>query len=185
MDPNSVFKELDNDQPAPGMSKIALIYGFIYAIVMNGATAAFISSSGNFGEKINQWLGIPLMIVAIILVQLAYRKACGGFMTYGKGLGIAVLMMFFASIVVGVFTYFLYSTNPAILEQIRLIQEEALVNQGMSEEEIEFSLSFTEKLQTPAFYAFAALFSYTFMGLVVGAITAIFTKRQSPQTIFE
>lgn len=184
MDSNSVFKELDNTLPTPGMSKIALIYGVIYAIVMNGATAAFIAS-GNFGGKINQWLGIPLMIMAIILVQLAYRKACGGFMTYGKGLGIAVLMMFYASIVVGIFTYFLYTTNPSILEQIRLIQEETLVNQGMSEEEIEFSLSFTEKLQTPAFYAFSAIFSFTFMGLVVGAITAIFTKKQSPQTIFE
>lgn len=184
MDSNSVFRELENDKPAPGMSKIALLYGFIYAIILNGASAAVFASE-NYGAKINQWVGIPLMILAIVLVQLAYRKVWGGYLTYGKALGIAVLMMFYASLIVGIFTYVLYKTDPTLLEQIRLLQEETLVNQGMSEEEIEMSLGFMERFQTPAFYAISSVFSLTFMGLVIGAITAIFTKRQSPQTIFE
>ena len=184
MDSNSVFKELENDNPAPGMSKIALMYGFIYAIILNGASAAVFASE-NYGAKINQWVGIPLMILAIVLVQLAYRKAWGGYLTYGKGLGIAVLMMFYASVIVGIFTYVLYKTDPNLLGQIRLLQEEALVNQGMSEEEIELSLGFMEKFQTPFFYAISSVFSLTFMGLIIGSITAIFTKKQTPQTIFE
>lgn len=164
--------------------KSAMTYGLYYALVSIALTIVFYAT-GNMASKLNQWLGIIIMIAAVVIIQLAYRKSLGGYMSYGQALVIAILSMVFASIIGAVFTYVLYKfIDPGLLEQIMLQTEEKLYQQGMPEAQIETALAVSRKMQTPGIMAIMAVFGGAFMGLVIGAIAGIFTKKQSPDTIF-
>ena len=120
------------------------------------------------------------------LIQIAYRKALGGGISYGQALGIAVASAFVASVITAVFTFILYKfIDPGLIDQIRLASEEQLYQRGMPDEQIDAALAVTSKFQTPEIISVMSVFSLTFMGLIIGAVTAIFTKKQSSDKIFE
>jgi chromate transport protein ChrA len=177
----------ENDELEPektGLWKSAMTYGLYYAIISIVITVVFYAT-GNMTSKVNQWLGIVIMIVAVVLIQLAYRKQLGGWMTYGQGLGIAVLSMVCASIITAIFTFVLYKyIDPGLLEQIRLATEEQMYQRGLPDDQISAAMAVTSKFQTPGVIALSAIFSMALIGLIIGAIAAIFTKKQSPDTIF-
>lgn len=168
----------------PGLWKSAMTYGLYYAIISIAITVAFYAT-GNMTSKVSQWLGIAVMIVAVVLIQLAYRKQLGGYMTYGQGLVIALLSMVCASIITAVFIFVLYEfIDPGLLDQIKLATEEQMYQKGLPDDQISAAMAVTSKFQTPVVIAIGSIFSMAFMGLIFGAIAAIFTKKQSPDAIF-
>lgn len=184
MEPNIINDNPAFNQEKPGLWKSAMSYGLYYAIISIVITIVFYAT-GNMTSKVSQWLGIAIMIAAVVLIQLAYRKQLGGAMTYGQSLGIAVLSMICASIITAVFTYILYKfIDPGLLEQIRMATEEQMYQRGLPDEQISAAMAVTSKFQTPAIIAIGSVFSMALMGLIFGAIAAIFTKKQSPDTIF-
>jgi hypothetical protein len=185
MEPNVLNENADLQPEKTGLWKTALTYGLYYALISIVLSVIFYAT-GNMTSKINQGLGVVIMIAAIILFQLSYRKQLGGWITYGQSLGIAVASSFFASLLIAVFTYVLYAIiDPGLIEQIKLASEEQLYQRGMTDEQINAALALTSKFQTPAMIAISSVFSLTFMGLIIGAIAAIFTKKPSPDKIFD
>jgi hypothetical protein len=168
----------------PALWKHAMLYGLYYAILANGLSI-LLHTTGNPGGTLSKWSGVVLMAVAVVVIQLAYRKAGNGYLTYGQGLGIAFLTMLCASVLVALYTYIFFKFDTSALEQIRLSAEEQLVNMGMSEDDIERALAISSRFQTPAIFAISAVFSMAFYGAVFGAIAAIFTKKQPPRSIFD
>lgn len=159
-------------------------YGLYTGVLFVILSLAFYLS-GNPTAGAYKWLSTILAIILIIVTQLQFRKAGGGYLSYGRSLGIAVLTMFFGSLIVAVFTYLQYKFDPALLEEIMLTAEERLVDQGMRENEIEFSLKILSIMQTPFMLAISSILNLVFSGLVFGAITAIFTSKKKPEVIFD
>ncbi|MFZ5431766.1 MAG: DUF4199 domain-containing protein [Bacteroidota bacterium] len=185
MEPNVLNENTDLQTEQPGVWKTAMTYGLYYALISIVLTVIFYAT-GNLTGKVSQYLGIVLLVVAIVLFQIYYRKALGGWMSYGQALGIAVASAFFASLITAVFTFVLYKfIDPGLIDQIRLATEEQLVQRGMPDEQIDAALAVSGKFQTPGIIAVMSVFSLTFMGLIIGAIAAIFTKKQSPTKIFD
>ena len=182
MEPDVINENVELEKP--GLWKSAMTYGLYYAIVSIVVTVAFYAT-GNMTSKVSQWLGIAILIVAVVLIQLAYRKQLGGSMTYGQGLGIAVLSIAVASVIGAVFTFVLYKfIDPGLLDQLILQTEEQLYERGMPEAQIDAALAVSRKMQTPGIMAIMAVFGGALMGLIFGAIAAIFTKKQSSEAIF-
>ena len=185
MEPNLLNENTDFQDEKPGIWKTATTYGLYYALASILISVIFYIA-GNMTSPISQWLGGIIMVAAIVLFQLSYRKVLGGWITYGQALGIAVASVFLSSLLTAVFTYILYAfIDPGLIEQIRLASEEQLYQRGMSDEQINATLAITSKFQTPAMIAVSSVFALTFMGLIIGAISAIFTKKTSPAKIFE
>lgn len=185
METDVLNENVELEPEKPNLWKSALNYGLYYALVSIALTVVFYAT-GNMTSKLNQWLGIVVMIAAVVIIQLAYRKSLGGYMTYGQALVIAILSMVVASVIGAVFTFVLYKfIDPGLLDQLMLQTEERLYQQGMPEAQIEAALAMSRKMQTPAIMSVMAVFGGAFMGLVIGAIAAIFTKKQSPTAIFE
>ena len=179
------FKESPETQPEnQGLWKTSVIYGLYYALISIALTVVFYAT-GNMASTASQWLGVIVMIAAIVIIQIAYRKSLGGWMTYGQGLSIGLVSMVCASVIIAIFTFVLYKfIDPDLINQIRMMTEEKLYQQGMADDQISTTLAFTEKFQTPAIISVMVIVNLAFMGLIISAITAIFTKKQAPGPIF-
>ncbi len=170
----------------PSLWRLAMTYGIYYAaIVIVMSVVAY--ASGFMLAPALQYVSIGIMIVAVVLIQLHYRKSLGGYISYGQSLGIAVASLFFGSILVAVYTYILYKfIDPALLDQVRLMTEEKLIEQGgMTQEQIDTFLEASSKFQTPGIIAISQILNLVLTGLVIGAISSIFIKKNSPDKIFD
>ncbi len=184
MEQNVLNNNTELEPEKQSVWKSAMTYGLYYALVSIALTVIFYAT-GNMTSKLNQWLGIIVMIAAVVIIQLAYRKSLGGFMSYGQALVIAILSMVFASVIGAVFTFVLYKyIDPGLLDQLMLQTEERLYEQGMPEAQMQAALAMSKKMQTPGIMAVMAVLGGAFLGLIFGAIAAIFTKKQSPEAIF-
>jgi membrane-associated HD superfamily phosphohydrolase len=179
------FREIaDSELSKPSRSRFAMRYGLYYGVLAIVLTLAFYLS-GNATAGAAKWLSTLLAIILIIVTQLQFRKAGGGYLSYGRSLGVAVLAMFFGSLIVALFTYLLYKFDPALLDETMLAAEERLVEQGRNEDEIEMSLKILSWIKTPFMLAVSSILNLVFSGLVIGAITAIFTSKKVPEALFD
>jgi hypothetical protein len=172
--------------PAPSFWRSAMTYGLYYGI-LSIVISVILYAAGLMLASWVAWITFAIMIAAIILIQMHYRKSTDGFITYGQSLGIAVASMLCASFLSAIFTYILYNfIDPGLIDQINLYAEEKMVQRGgMSQEQIDLALSFSKKFQTPPVLAVSQIFSLPLMGLIIGAITSIFIKKVSPDKIFD
>lgn len=185
MEPEILNKDTEIQAGTPNIWKSAMTYGLYFALASIALTV-ILYATNNMTSKANQWLGLVIMVAAVILFQLAYRKALGGYISYGQALGIAVLSVFFASIITAIFTYVLYKfIDPGLIDQIMLATEEKMVERGLPEDQLEAAMAMSSKFSSPGFISVISIFSLTFYGLIIGAISAIFTKKPDTKTIFE
>jgi heme/copper-type cytochrome/quinol oxidase subunit 4 len=167
------------------MWKHAITYGLYYA-ALSIVISVIAYMTGTITAQPLQWISTLIMIVAVVLIQLHYRKTLGGYISYGQSLGIAVLSLLMAAVPIAIYTWCLYTwIDPGLLEQIRLTTEEQLVGRGMSEEQISATMAFSSKFQTPAILAFSQFFNLPLTGVIIGLISSIFVKKQSPDNIFD
>lgn len=101
-------------------------------------------------------------------------------MSYGQGLGIAVIAMVFAGVIVAIYTYLLFEViDPGLKEQLRIFTEEQMMSRGLPEAQVEVASSMAAKFQKPAIMAIMVIVSYAFWGTLIGLITSIFTKKNA------
>lgn len=183
---NQTYPESTNNTEAPTpMWKSALTYGVYYAVLGIAITVIFYAT-GNMMSKALQPMGIAVMIAAIVVIQLTYRKQLGGYISYGQLLSVAVISMFFASVISSLFTYLLYAViDPGLIDQIRLATEEQLYERGMPDEQIAAAMQISSKFQSPLIMAITGLFAGPLFALIIGLITSIFIKKNDPEKIFE
>lgn len=141
------------------------------------------------GESMNKTLGLVtwvIMAVGIYLCQKDYRdKELGGFIDYSKALGFGVAIMLFAGVLNALYTVILMKIDPSLMEQIRVMQEEALMQQGMSDDQIEMAGEMMSKFQSPLVLVISSLFTFAFIGFIISLVTSIFIKRKEDENAFD
>lgn len=183
MEPDVINENVEIQPGRPGFWQSAMTYGLYFAIVSIALTVVLYATD-NMTSKASQWMSIVVIIAAVVIIQLAWRKSLGGYMSYGQGLGIAVLSLVCASVIIAIFTFILYKfIDPGLIEQIKLATEEQLYQRGMPDEQINAAMAISSKFQTPAIMAVMSIINMAVMGLIIGAVAAIFTKKPSP-TVF-
>jgi hypothetical protein len=141
------------------------------------------------GESMNKTLGLitwVIMAVGIYLCQKDYRdKELGGYIDYSKALGFGVAIMLFAGVLNALYTVVLMKIDPSLIDQIRIMQEEALMQQGMSDDQIEMASAMMSKLQSPLIIVVSSLFSFALIGFIISLITSIFIKQKADENAFD
>jgi hypothetical protein len=173
------------EQKSTSVWKSALMPGIYLAITLILVSVIFYVM-GNPFSKIAQYLTYPIMIAGIALAQIGYKKILGGTMTFGQAFGVGLIAMIYASVISGVYTYFLYEfIDPSLQEQLRIFTEEQLIQKGTPEEQIEMMVDMTAKFQKPAIMFAMSIFFGALMGSIISLITAIFTKKNPSDEVPE
>lgn len=133
----------------------------------------------------NVWVAsFSYVIVAIILYFsiINFRDSeQGGFITYGKGVGVGFLTGLFASVLLAIFTY-IYITyiDPSVMEQVIIKAEEGILesNPNIGDDELDQALGMVEIFTNPVMMSVMTIFWYALVSVVFSLIISIFAKRE-------
>jgi len=122
-------------------------------------------------------------IGGIIWGSKTYRDiGNNGYCTYGQALGAGFIVALFASLIVAVFTFFLYYSDTALLNDLIRSQEEELVksyeNGVITLEQYDQTIEFFRFLFTPVLIAIMGFVSNILVNLIFALIVAIFVKKE-------
>ena len=166
------------EQKPASMLKSSLTSG-IYIGVALILISVIMYVAGIMFETWAQYISYPILILGAVYAQVTYKKSLGGEMAYGKAVGVGVLALIFASVLSSIYAYVLYTViDPELIDQIRIMTEQRLVEQGnIPEEQMDQVLEMSMRFQKPAIMAIMGIFGGALIGLIVSLITAIFTKK--------
>jgi hypothetical protein len=148
------------------MMKVAAGYGLVLGFVIIVA------------QIISYISGLTVLLLAtyiggIIYTTIVYReKYLAGTISYGRSLLFGILVSGFTFIIIGVYLYVLVSFNREEFQKIF-----NLVLQRMSEQGYTVSEISADMIYNPVFLIISYLITGLFIGLIVSAITSIFTKK--------
>ena len=136
------------------------------------------------GQVANQALGyVNYLFVAALMyfAHKSFKEDGSGYMSYGQGLGIGTLMAVVGGAISTIFSYLYVSfVDDSMLETIREVTEQSLVDQGMSDAQIEQAMSISEKFMTPAVMFPLAFVFFVFFGFILALIVSAITKKPDP-----
>jgi hypothetical protein len=166
--------------------KTAMIYGLYLSLALV-LFSVILYATGLILNQNLSYVSLVLTVAGIILCQIAYRnKELNGSISYGQAVGFGVAIMLFAGIVTALYTLILYSfVDPGLIDQMKTMQEQALAQKGMSEDQIEQAMTIGSKMMTPGWMSIMGLFGSVFSGLIVSLITSIFVKKQANEDAFD
>jgi uncharacterized ion transporter superfamily protein YfcC len=166
----------------PTILSVGLKFGLILGVVSVAITLVRFVIGNNPMESnwMNNVISLILVVTAVVLAHKSFKETGDGFMSYGQGLGIAMVTVIVSTIVSGLFLYvYLNYVDTAAWDSIWEKAEEDMQAQGQSEEAIEMGLGWGKKLFWVIFPVAAC-----FWGLLIGLIVSIFTQKKSPETAF-
>lgn len=167
------------------MLKPALIYtGIIIGLVILQTVVADVA--GFSLAKANRWLGIVILIGAIVYSIYGYRKEyLDDQITYSQAVGFGVLVAFMVGLLSSTISYlYTHYVSPELMEQGRIMAEEMMIQRGATDAQIEQGLANQEKFDNFPFILATGTIVTTLIGLVVSAIAASFLKKE-PKNPFE
>ena len=173
------------EQNPASLWKSSLTSGIYLGIVLI-LVSVILYVAGLMFETWAQYLTYPLLIAGAAYAQLSYKKSLGGEMTYGQALGVGLMSIVFASVLSSVYAYLLYTViDPSLLDQVKLMTEQRILEQGVPEEQLDTAMNIAMKFQTPGALALMGIFGGALIGLIISLLTAIFTKKNPSDEVPE
>jgi hypothetical protein len=158
--------------------KFGLILGVVSIVILLVRFFAGMNPMEN--NWMNNVISLLLTVGAVVFAHKNFKESGDGYMSYGQGLGIAMVTVIISTILSGIFLYvYMNYVDTSAWDAIWEKAEEDMVAQGQSEEAIEMGLGWGKKL----FWVFFPL-GAAFWGLIIGLIVSIFTQKKSPETAF-
>jgi len=165
--------------------KSAMIYGLYLGIVIT-LYSVILYVAGQNANKSLGYISFLLYAIGIVLVQVYYRDhELNGSISYGQAVGFGVAVMLCAGIITALYSIIIYKIDPSLIEQIKAMTEEQYLKSGMSEDQVETTMSVASKLMTPGILAISGLFSSVLVGTIISLISSIFVKKQLNEDAFD
>jgi len=166
--------------------KSAMVYGLYIGIVLT-LFSVILYVTGQSTNKALGWISFPLYAVCIVLAQIHYRdNELKGVISYGEAVGFAAAAMLFSGIISALYMIILYSfIDPGLIDQMKALQEEAMLQKGMPEDQIETAMSFSAKMYTPAWLSIMGLLGSVLIGTIISLVSSIFVKKQPNEDAFD
>ena len=165
-------------------SSTVLTYGLYFGLV-SVVYLLIVSYAGLIGNTVVGLLWYPILIVILVLGLKQYKERENqGILKYSQGLGLSTLIGLVGGTIYGVFTYVFYAIiDPSMHEKFIAFSQEAALQQGTSEAQLEQVEGFMNLFLSPG-----ALSVFSFIGAIFWAcvfsliISAILKK--DPETGF-
>ncbi|EAY24754.1 DUF4199 domain-containing protein [Microscilla marina] len=159
-----------------------LKYGLYLGVVSIVLSVLQFMAMGGSGSYILMGASVLIAVIAIVFAHNEFKRNNEGFMSYGEGLGIGVLVSIISGTISGAFGI-LYRTvidpnfNQKVLESTRRTLEDAGT---YNEAQIEQVLEMSQKFSTPGVSLLIALLSSAIVGLLMSLIISAITKNTRP-----
>jgi hypothetical protein len=166
---------------APTTTSIGLRYGLLTGLL--SIIISFLLNVTQLEQSPAKWLTLVVLVVGIILAQKAFRQANAGFMSYGQGLGLGMMLAAVSSVLSAVFSYlYVMLIDPEMPTRILEKGRADLEARGnLSDAQIDQAMHWTTMLVQGPALAGIALVGGVFMGLIVSLITAAVLKNPKPE----
>lgn len=154
------------------------VFVFVLIIIML-ITHIFRATISDQAQNI-AWGEYLLLLITIIVTQLDIRsKVYEGKMTFGQAFTSGMLFVAFVAAVFSVFTLVFYlAIGPEVLEEMVVIAENSLRERGMTEDQIDAQMAFSNRIFTPFGMFIMTIIGYLFVGAIMSLIASLFTQRQ-------
>lgn len=127
-------------------------------------------------------LGFIVLIALIVMAIKKYKEVNGGFISWGQavkiGVGVAIISAVISIAYQQVFVNFI---EPDFMMQAMEMQNQRMLDQGMTSEQIEAANKFGENFQGPLISSAIGLVVAAFLGFVVSAIAGAVMKESSEE----
>lgn len=165
-------------QTTPNLMKTTMTSGAILGAALVIFTLILYMTGLTFSKGIS-YLSFLLLIGGIVLGIKNYKDQDQGFISYGRALGVGMLTTLFASIIVALFTYILYTLiDPSLVEKgMEMARAQMAAKGNLTDEQMEMAMNISKKFMSPGVLAFMTILSYAFFGLIFSLIIAAFMKK--------
>lgn len=158
---------------------VSLGYGAIIAvaIIVFSLITFLLNMQDNKGL---QSISYIILLAGIILSQFNYRnKYLGGFISYGKAFTVGTFISLVLGIIVGIYTFIFFKyIDPGAMEEVMALQEQQMMDRGMTDMEIEQAMAIAGKFASVGMYTFFAVLGNFILGMIFSLITSIFVKKE-------
>lgn len=156
-----------------------------FAVILGIILSLWSYVSFSFGLEQNmafsalQWLII--FGALFYYVKSTRDKKYEGYLSFGRGLGLSVIVSAFSGFILGVFSYvYLTVIDPSKMETMLQMTYDQYIESGMSVDMAEQSMQMVEKFMNPMVMAFSSVFGMALWGLLLGLIVAAILKKNPP-----
>ena len=157
--------------------RYGLLAGLVSIIVSFGVSALQLDASPA------RHLIWPVLIVGIILGQLNFKQRNAGFMGYGAGLGVGMVVTAVVGVLSSVFAYvYVNFIEPeALVRGMEKARHDMEVKGGMSDAQIDQAVAMGTKFASGPFLIVFLILMYLVVGLAVSLITSAIFKNPKPE----
>ncbi|WP_020531540.1 DUF4199 domain-containing protein [Flexithrix dorotheae] len=165
---------------------IAIKYGLILGVTLI-IYSFFMQFAGLVGNQLAGNLSFLFHIIATILTFREYKSENNGFMSFGKGFGMGMFMLFVAAVLSNLFSYvYLNFIDDSMIQMVREITHEQMVTQNpnMTDEQVAQAMGFTNKFMLNSTMLPVMGFIMTMIfGLIISLIVSLIMKKDDPDAI--
>lgn len=163
-------------------TRVAIRYGAILGLINVIIYLMFYFGGASVESRYPTYIGYVVDIIVIVFGVKAYRdQYCEGFITYGKSLGTGVLIGLFSGIISAIFTVLMFTViDPGLGQKIIEATQQKLADRGMTEEQIQMSITMTKKFMHPALMFIFAIAGTVLITFIFSLVISIFMKKEKP-----
>ncbi|WP_299821196.1 DUF4199 domain-containing protein [uncultured Pontibacter sp.] len=168
-------------QQQPSVTSVAVKYGFLTALV--GVVYSLIIMVADLGDnRILSSLAYLILIGGIVLAMKQYKAQSGGYMSYGQGLGIGSIVSVLFGLLSGLFTWIYTSfVDTEYMPRMMEKQREQMIQQGLSDEQIDAGMKMAENFQGPLTMILGAAVITLIFGFILSLIISAIMKNSRPE----
>jgi Protein of unknown function (DUF4199) len=161
----------------------ALIYGLITAAISIVFSILMYIMDVPYKSPV-MYFSFVILLAGIIYGTLQYRNTyLGGYITFSKAFLSGFIIVMVAAIIAAIYSYvFLTFIDPSYLERIiaQALEETEtkMLEQGLSDEQIEPGLAMTRKFMSPAMMSVFSVLGSALFGAILSLLSAAFLKKE-------
>ncbi|MBF9224339.1 DUF4199 domain-containing protein [Hymenobacter ruricola] len=162
-------------------TSVGLRYGLLTGLI--SIIISFALNAAHLEQSPAKWLSTVVLVGGIFLAQRYYKEQSGGYMSYGQGMSVGMILSVVSGVLGAIFSYIYVSfvDSDMITRMLDKARADMETRGGATDEQIEQAMQMTAKFMTPgALSFFVVLFSLLF-GLLISLVVSAIVKNAKPE----
>jgi len=168
-------------QNPPTVSSVGVRYGLLTGLA--SVIISFGINAAHLEQSPLKWLSSLVLVAGIVLAQREFKQRDGGFMSYGEGIGVGVMVSAIVGVLSAIFTYvYMTMIDPEFITRVTdKARADLEARGGMSAEQMDQALAMSSKFTSAPVLTLFAVIGTIIIGLLISLITAAIIKHTRPE----
>jgi hypothetical protein len=163
-------------------STVILVWGAIISIAVMIYSYALYATGASFSNRALSYFSYLIMIVGLVVGMLQYRKANGGYGSFGTQYKAGILMVLVIAALTTIYFMVFLQMTPDFMDKAMDQARTDMVNKGMSSEQIEMGMKYAKMFTTPTMMVVFGFIGNLIVGAILGLLAAGITAKAKPLT---